>query len=171
MKKIILTEILIFLVIAGISVGLYQLFFGIDLSVNNYFDLMIYDIKRMYIIYGIVICLFLPIYLVLNFFRLIYFRFQKIYVLIEIIISSLGLMSYYAMNYLMLSSGGLSPAEEGWTIYPPLSGIPQLNEVDTLRLENDKNNTLFIIAVTFISLIALTILTIKLRKKYRSQPQ
>lgn len=58
MKKIILTELLIFLITAGISVGLYHFVYGIDLSINDQFDLVFYNFKRLTIIYIIAMYFF-----------------------------------------------------------------------------------------------------------------
>lgn len=168
MKKIILTEILIFILTAGLSVGLYQIFYGIDLSCNNYFDMLLFETRRLYLIYEIVTLFFTPIYLILNLIRLVYFKFQKIYIFVEVVISTLGLITFFFLHYLTLCSDGLSPAENGWTIYPPLVSIPKLNELDLLKLQEAKNNQLLIIAGGLIFLFILTIFTVRQNKKHRA---
>lgn len=166
MKKIVLTEILVLIFTVGLSVGLYHFFYGINLRCNNYFDILLFETRRLYLIYEIVTLFFIPIYLLLNLIRLVYFKFQKVYIFIEVAISTLGLMTFFFLHYLTLSSDGLSPAENGWTIYPPLTSIPKLNELDLLRLEKEKNTQLLIICIIFILLIVLTILTIRKNRKH-----
>ncbi len=168
MKKIILTEIAIFIVTAGLSVLLYQIFYGIDLGCKNYFDMLLFQIRRFYLIYEIIKLFFIPIYLSFNLIRLVYFKFQKIYIFIEVVISTLGLITFFFLHYLTLCSDGLSSAKDGWTIYPPLVSIPKLNELELLKLQEAKNDQLLIICGFFIFIIILTLFTVRQNKKHRA---
>lgn len=167
MKKAVLTETCLIILILGISIGLYQIFYGIDLSCNNYFDMMTFELRRAYVIYGIISIFFLPIYISINVIRLIYFKFLKLYITVEIIISALMWMIVFFLHYQMLGSDGVVPAKEGWTIYPPLSSLPQqLRELDLLKLERERNLQLIIIAIIFVSTLTLTMVTVRCRKKH-----
>jgi hypothetical protein len=166
MKRTILTELVIIILIAGISTGLFHLIYGIDLSYDNYFDMLLFEVRRMMVIFGIVGHFFLPIYLAFNIGRLVYHKFLKLYITVEIIISSIVLMAVLFYYYLFLGLDGLVMAEEGWTIYPPLSVLPSLEEHDPVKLQSERNLQLILISFVFLVALVLTIVTIRRRKKY-----
>ena len=166
MKKTILTEICIVILTIGISVGLYQIFYGIDLSFGNYFDMMTFELRRDSLTFGITSQFFLPIYISINIIRLIYYKFLKLYITIEITLSALALMTVFFLHYLTLGSEGIAPAKEGWIIHPPLSSLPQLNELDIQRLENERNLQLIKISVILILTLILIVVTARQKRKY-----
>lgn len=100
--------------------------------------------------------------------RLIYFKFQRLYIFAEISVLTVGLISFLIGHYLTLNTGGLSPVGKSLIIYPPLSAPPEISELDLQRLENEKAPTLILIFVIFILLTTLTIITIKQRRKLKS---
>lgn len=160
-------EIVLILLIAGISIGLYYLFYGIDLSYDTYFDMVLFEIRRLFLVIEIVSNFFIPIYAVVAIGRLIYTKFQKLYVLMEVIISSFLWMATFFLTYLELGSDSLVPAKEGWTIYPPLSNVPVLNKMDLDRLDSERNHQLLMMFAIFIVTLILSIITIKQRKKLK----
>jgi hypothetical protein len=168
MKKIILTEICLIILTAALSTGLYHIFYGIDLSYNNYFDMLLFEVWRAYLFYAIFSNFFLPIYLAINLGRLIYFKFQKLYITAEITIAAILWISAMFLHYRMLCSDSIGPAKEGWTVYPPLSAIPnELSETDTVRLGRDKTLLLIKMCAIFTATFVLAAVTIRRRKKYR----
>lgn len=167
MKKTILTELTLIVLTAGISVGLYHLIYHINLTSNNYFDMLTVEMRRASLITDIASMFFLPIYMAINLIRLIYFKFLKLYITLEMIVGALVWVTILLLHYYLLGSAVMEPAKQGWTVYPPLSGLPtQMADTEPLRLEQEKNVLLLQIAIILTITLFLTVVTVKKRKKH-----
>jgi len=107
----------------------------------------------------------LPIYIGVNILRQIYFKFLKLFITVEILISSIMLVSLLVFNYLFLESKQFEPASSGWTIHPPLSELAILNEQDALTVSKAQNVQLLLMAVVAIIATTIVLLTIRQRRK------
>ena len=164
MKKIILTELLLIFVIAGFSVGLYWLIYGINLRCDSYLDMLTFEARRLTIVLEIIGIFFLPIFILCTIVRQFYHKFLKRYLAFEILLASLLLVGLLFYKYIFLSSNSIVMAKEGWTINPPLTGLPVLDENDPAKIQMDQNLVLAeILAVLLIS-FGLTFIMFRRRK-------
>jgi hypothetical protein len=168
MKRIILTEIILLFLIVCISAGLYLLIFGVNLRNDTYMDVLTFELRRTTIILEIIGIFILPIHILLNISRQIYFKFQKHYLAIEILIVSIILTGILFYKYLFLSTQSKVMANEGWTIYPPLTGLSVLDEHDPVKLQNEQNHLLVAIILILIVSSVLTFVTFRRQKSTRA---
>lgn len=164
MKKIILTEIILLFVIASLSVALYKLIYGINLRYDNYFDMLMFEARRMTVVLEIIGVFFLPILISFSIARQVYYKFLKRYLAFEILVASLLLAGLLFYKYLFLSSDNAVMAKEGWTIYPPLTGLSVLDEHDAAKLQIEQNLLLIEMGAVLLISFVLTLVTFRRRK-------
>ncbi len=75
MKRTILIEFILLCVIGGLSVGLYQIIYGINLGFDNYLDMLTFEARRLTIVLEIVGIFFLPTLIASAIVRQFYYKF------------------------------------------------------------------------------------------------
>ena len=165
MMKAVLTEIVLFCLIAGFSVGLYQIIYGINLGFDNYLDMLTFEARRLTIVLEILGIFFLPTHIATAILRQFYYKFLNPYLAFQIFVATLFLAGLFTYKYLFLSSKTAVMAKEGWTIYPPLTGLSVLDEHDPAQLQMEQNLLLVRIGLVLLLGLGLTLLTIRRRKK------
>lgn len=164
MKRTILIEFILLCVIGGLSVGLYQIIYGINLGFDNYLDMLTFEARRLTIVLEIVGIFFLPTLIASAIVRQFYYKFLNPYLAFQIFVASLFLAGLFTYKYLFLSSKSAAMAQEGWTIYPPLTGLSVLDEHDPAQLQMEQNLLLVRIGLVLLLGLGLTLLTIRRRK-------
>ena len=122
------------------------------------------EARRITIVLEILGIFFLPIHISVNIARQFYYKFLKSYLAFEILIASVILAGLLFYKYKFLSSDSVVMAKEGWTIYPPLTGLSVLDEHDPVKLQIEQNLLLAKIGAVLLISFVLTLATFRRRK-------
>ena len=128
MKRRLITEIATFLVTLIIAIIIYVISFGQQALFEESLDINVHDTYFVFLKYLIVWQTWFLVYFTVNLFRQFWLKFKNQFCNTMFIITALFL-SLFLFTYIQLvSDAGTVLTDEGMTIYPPLTGIPQQSQ-------------------------------------------
>ena len=151
--------------VALVSAGLYHFSVGIDLSYDNYHEMITFEMRRNAMFFDIFTHYFLPLFFVACAIRLFSSRFTKIQTLLSLVVTALWWIAVLITTYIALGSENVVFSENGWTIYPPLSSIPEGVDTTSGLVAPSRHRILAGIVLLLAITIALTALTLRTRRK------
>lgn len=167
-RKNIILEIIILLFVVIVSILIYQLIFGIDISYSNDYDMKLFETKRTLLILDISGRFFFPIYFIISISRLLYSKFLNTLFAFEMTISSVFLTTVLLYFYIYASTDTNVFTTEGWTIYPSLESPSLLNPKALIVVPYHKQTLEIIIPTIVILTIILDCLIIIKKKRNRA---
>lgn len=164
MKKRLITEIILLLATLSVALIIYTVSFGQAALFEETLDINVHDTYFVFLKYHIVWQTWFSIYFTVNLMRQFWLKFKNQVCNIMLILIALLLSLFLYVYIQLVSDAGAVLNDEGLTIYPPLSAIPQQSQRDLSGI-NFIINSLWTIEVVFWLIAILTMIMMYRNRK------